>query len=110
MASEKNVNYSLEQVLELSKMYQEYNKSVAEIAEHFGKSEKSIRSKLVQLGIYMPASTNQAMKQPTKAELLRLIEKKLALEVNALQSLEKGDKRAINLLGEVIGKHIDLSV
>lgn len=102
MASEKNVNYTPEQVLDLSKLYTEQKKSTAEIAEHFGKSEKSIRAKLVQLGIYMPASTNQATKQPTKAELLRTIEQKLSLEPSTLQSLEKGDKAAIVSLLQAI--------
>lgn len=74
--SVENSNYSTEMVQELVSMYEELgNEGIEEIAQHFEKTVRSIRSKLVREGVYI-ASPKQSKRAngPSKKEILRDLE------------------------------------
>ena len=68
------VNYTDEQVTELKTMYAELgNKGLEEIAEHFSKSVRSVRAKLVREHVYVAPDKPTSVKKnegPTKKELI----------------------------------------
>ena len=69
----KNANYSVEMTDKIISQYQN-GISVDEIADAIGKSVRSVRSKLVREGVYIPQEkkTSKKVQEPTKKELLRL--------------------------------------
>lgn len=73
----KNSNYTPEQLVQVIAMYDELgNDGLEKIAEHFNRSVRSIRSKLVHAGVYRVSSKTTTRKdgEPAKKELLRAIE------------------------------------
>lgn len=73
----KNVNYTPEMLDTLFSMYDELgNEGLEDIAEALDKPIRSIRSKLVREGVYIPSakSPNNKINGPSKKELLRDIE------------------------------------
>jgi hypothetical protein len=71
------VNYTPEMLDTLYSMYEKLgNEGIEEIARTIGKTEKSIRSKLVREGLYKPSEKSKVKANgPSKKELLREIEK-----------------------------------
>ena len=68
-------NYSVEMTDKIISDYQN-GISVAEISESIGKSVRSVRSKLVREGVYIPQekSTSKKVQEPTKKELLKVLD------------------------------------
>ena len=68
------VNYTDEQVTELKDMYAELgNDGLEQIAEHFTKSVRSVRAKLVREQVYVAPEKPTSVKKndgPTKKELI----------------------------------------
>ena len=76
-ATQKTVNYTAEMVDSMIEMYNELgNEGLDTIADNFGKSVRSVRSKLVREGVYVASPKKTAAKQdgPSKKEILRDIE------------------------------------
>ena len=71
----KQVNYSVEMTDKIISEYQS-GISVDEIASAIGKSVRSVRSKLVREGVYIPQEkkTSKKVQEPTKKELLRTLD------------------------------------
>ena len=71
----KQVNYSVEMTDKIISEYQS-GISVDEIANAIGKSVRSVRSKLVREGVYIPQEkkTSKKVQEPTKKELLRTLD------------------------------------
>ena len=67
----KIANYSVEMTDKIISQYQN-GTSVDEIATSIGKSVRSVRSKLVREGVYIPQEkkTSKKVQEPTKKELL----------------------------------------
>ena len=71
----KIANYSVEMTDKIISEYQS-GISVDEIANAIGKSVRSVRSKLVREGVYIPQEkkTSKKVQEPTKKELLRTLD------------------------------------
>ena len=76
-ATQKAANYTAEMVDSMIEMYNDVgNDGLDEIADTLGKTERSVRSKLVREGVYVASPKKTAAKQdgPSKKEILREIE------------------------------------
>ena len=71
----KQPNYTASMTAQIIDDYQA-NKSVEEIASSIGKSVRSVRSKLVREGVYIPQEkkTSRKSDEPTKKELLKTLD------------------------------------
>tara|TARA_B100000513_G_C11793352_1_gene149211 strand:+ start:226 stop:531 length:306 start_codon:yes stop_codon:yes gene_type:complete len=71
----KTINYSAELTAQIIEDYQN-GSSVEEISSAIGKSLRSVRSKLVREGVYIPQEkkTSKKVQEPTKKELLRTLD------------------------------------
>lgn len=97
MASEKTVNYSAEQVAEMSAKYLS-GVSVEALASEMGKSVRSVVAKLSQLGVYVKQAKAKGVSSATKAELVKGVAEMLGVEAGKLESLQKADKAALEVL------------
>lgn len=88
---DNSTKYTPVQEKELVQRYQR-GESVQSLASYFDKSTKSIIAKLSRLGIYRARVSKPRF---TKLDMLAEIEVLLNLDPKSLQSLEKGDKSAI---------------
>lgn len=78
-ATDKNTNYTPEMLEQMIAMYAELgNDGLDEIADHFSKPVRSVRSKLVREGVYVASPKGAANKSdgPSKKQLLRDLETK----------------------------------
>lgn len=107
MTNEKNANYTSEQEREIVRLYHN-STSIAQLAAQFGKSEKSIIGKLVQLEEYKPTQRTVKESRKTKLGLIREIERSINVPEGSLDSLEKGTHEALSLLHEPVTKFLDL--
>lgn len=101
-ATEKTVNYTEEQVQTIVALYEEFgNDGLDQIAEQVGKSVRSVRSKLVREGVYIPSPKKGPVRQdgPSKKELLRDLETK-GFDVTGF---EGATKHALSRLSELLG-------
>jgi transposase-like protein len=64
--------WSPEEEEELVKLYCDDNMGVLEIAEYFGKNNRSIISKLVQLKVYKKPETDRKNKRSVKSMIIEL--------------------------------------
>ena len=72
----KIANYSVEMTDKIISDYQN-GTEISEIADAIGKSVRSVRSKLVREGVYIPqekTSRSKKIQEPTKKELLRTLD------------------------------------
>jgi transposase len=78
----KTVNYSVEMTDQIISDYQS-GVTVDEIANAIGKSVRSVRSKLVREGVYIAQEkkTSRKVQEPTKKELLNVLEEKVSFPV-----------------------------
>ena len=104
--TDKTVNYTDEAVARLHEVYdgdatdEVKRAQVAQLAEELGKSEGSVRAKLVREGIYVPyAKVEKAGPRVTKAQLVTAIAVELDVDEDVVGSLEKATKVA---LGKVL--------
>ena len=87
----KTVNYSAELTAQIIEDYQN-GSSVEEISSAIGKSLRSVRSKLVREGVYIAQekkSKSNKPKEPTKKELLRVLESQVDFPVEGLLGATK---------------------
>lgn len=79
----KIVNYSVEMTDKIISDYQN-GIEISEIADAIGKSVRSVRSKLVREKVYIPqekTSRSKKVQEPTKKELLNVLEEKVSFPV-----------------------------
>ena len=86
----KTVNYTAELTQKIIDDYQN-GSSVQTIAESIGKSLQSVRSKLVREGVYIAQEKTKSNKpkEPTKKELLRVLESQVDFPVEGLLGATK---------------------
>ena len=87
----KTVNYTAELTQKIIDDYQN-GSSVQTIAESIGKSLQSVRSKLVREGVYIAQekkSKSNKPKEPTKKELLNVLENQVPFPVTGLLGATK---------------------
>lgn len=89
----KTVNYTDAQLDTLRSMYAELgNEGMEQIASALGKSERSVRSKLVREGVYVAAPKTTAVRKdmgPSKKDLLNQLESIVGFDVTPLQGATK---------------------
>lgn len=89
----KTVNYTDDQLDTLRSMYAELgNEGMEQIATALGKSERSVRSKLVREGVYVAAPKTTAVRKdmgPSKKDLLNQLESIVGFDVTPLQGATK---------------------
>ena len=79
----KTINYSVEMTDKIVSDYQN-GTEISEIADAIGKSVRSVRSKLVREGVYIAqekTSRSNKVQEPTKKELLNVLEEKVSFPV-----------------------------
>lgn len=79
----KTINYSVEMTDKIISDYQN-GIEISEIADAIGKSVRSVRSKLVREKVYIPqekTSRSKKVQEPTKKELLNVLEEKVSFPV-----------------------------
>lgn len=96
MAKQVQPNYTPEQTKELVAGYLAGN-TVAWLANQLNKSTRSVVAKLSAEGVYQP-QTREAVRQPTKCELVAALEQYLGCECGVLESLQRADKPALQAL------------
>jgi hypothetical protein len=105
--TKKTVNYTDAQIATMTEMYAELgNEGLEEISNAIGKTERSIRSKLVREGLYQAAPKKVAAKKdmgPSKKELLNQLEAVVGFDVTPLQG---ATKEGIQLLIEFANSRV----
>jgi hypothetical protein len=103
--ADKTVNYTQAQESEMTERYEAANdeaereKVVKEIAEDFGKTVRSVRAKLVRLGVYVAKTKAPAGKaKETKETIVSDIARTLGVNVEQLNGLEKANKAGLTLI------------
>ena len=102
----KKANYTPEQTAILVDAYQSVDSDetraavVAHYAEEFGKPMQSIRAKLVSEGVYVAKAykTKKGEKPESKAKIVGEIAAFLGVNQETVESLEKANKAALNLI------------
>lgn len=107
MASEKTVNYTAEQVLELLAAY-EVDKDTKVLAEKFGRTERSVIAKLVQEKVYQTKAGQLKEKRKTKLEMLAEVEVAMGLDKGSLDSFEKGTLDAVKALYSYAAEYLKI--
>ena len=115
----KKVNYTTAQTAELVAAYEAADSDEAraevvdEFAMTFGKPAQSIRAKLVSEGVYI-AKTYKGKtgeKPESKAKIVGDIASVLGVTQEAVESLEKANKKALTLIrGTLVAAHRALNV
>jgi hypothetical protein len=89
----KTVNYTDDQLDTLRSMYAELgNEGMEQIATALGKSERSVRSKLVREGVYVATPKTTTVRKdmgPSKKDLLNQLESIVGFDVTPLQGATK---------------------
>ena len=104
--ADKKVNYTPEQAAELVAAYEaastdsERVSVVEEFAAEFGKPMQSIRAKLVSEGVYVAKTytTKKGEKPESKSAIVADIAETLGVSQEVVESLEKANKAALNLI------------
>lgn len=105
MATEKVVNYTEAQVTELVAAYSAVaedekarNAVVADFAEKFGKTQRSIVAKLVREKVYVSKAVAAGKRDMLKSEMISKIAKLVGREEEVMESLEKATGTALKAL------------
>lgn len=99
--SEKSATWPTETVQELTAMYDGDNSKLPEIAAKLKKSVPSIRSKLVNLGVYVKPETPKKVggaSSVRKIQLVNEVAEHLKMGKGSLESLEKASKADLESL------------
>jgi hypothetical protein len=94
-------NYSAEQTTTAVEMYGN-GVSVETIAAELGKSVRSVVAKLSREGVYVAKSKQTGATRVTKAALITAIAAKVGSTDEALESLEKATKEALEILAAAL--------
>lgn len=95
---EKTVNYTQEQVAEMVASYRA-GTSVEDLAKNLGKSTRSVVAKLSREGVYeSKAKARGAAGRVTKDALVTQMAIKIGVDLEALKSLSKAEKSALELV------------
>lgn len=90
-------NYTAEQTSQMVELYTS-GSSVGSIAEMLGKSTRSIIAKLSREKVYVAKGKVSTSTRVTKAQLITMIAAKVNSTDEALESLEKASKEALEIL------------
>lgn len=101
MATEKTVNYTEEQTVELVNAYKA-GEAVEALALNLGKSVKSIVAKLSREGVYKAKAHQPSTTRVTKADLVNKIATELQLDAAKLETLAKASHEALELLASKV--------
>jgi hypothetical protein len=94
----KTPNWTDAEVATLKQAYSE-NQNLTELSKTFGKTVPALRSKLVYLGVYeKQQATKAGASAVRKVTLVGQLAKRLGVDAEAVQSLEKANKEALELL------------
>lgn len=106
MMTDKNVNYTAEQV---AKMVADYNggkgMTVEAIAEAMGKSVRSVVGKLSREKVYVAKSKTSGSRSATKAENVAALEKLLGANPGDFASFEKATAGELNKFLELVSAY-----
>ena len=98
MASEKTVNYTAEQEVEMIEKFKT-GVTVEALAEAMGKTTRSVIAKLTSLDVYTSKAKAKAeTRAETKAELVARVEANLGLKKGVLESLVKSSRDSLVML------------
>jgi len=100
--AKKSKNYADEDVSKLLALYAEHGTAGIEaVAQEIGKTVRSVRSKLVNLGAYVPAEKPEKAKKqgPSKKDLLSELS---AITGSSHNGLDPASKAAISELIEIV--------
>lgn len=102
--TEKNVNYTADQV---TQMVADYKAGVAveAIATALGKSVRSVVGKLSREKVYVAKSKVAGTRSATKAENVAAIEKLLGANAGDFASFEKATASELNKFMELVGAY-----
>lgn len=95
--TEKAVNYTEAQTVELVKGYQE-GATVEQLAEKMGKSVRSVVAKLSREGVYTPKAKAKGVARVKKAELVERLATACGVPVELFESLEKANHEVLETL------------
>lgn len=93
---ENKVNYTEAQTADLVEAYKS-GVAVEEIAAKLGKTVRSVVAKLVREGVYV-AKTKSTFNRPSKAAVIAVIADLALVDPQALASLEKANREALEVL------------
>lgn len=104
MASEKIVNYTAEQTQEMVATYtaSPTEETVKALAEKFGRTTKSVISKLAKEQVYQAKTKIGARRAMLKAEMVTEIAKLLEVSEDKVESLEKATGPALSMVMEAL--------
>jgi len=94
-------NYTAEQTTTAVEMYSN-GVSVETIAAEIGKSVRSVVAKLSREGVYKAKAKAAGANRVTKAALITVIAAKVGSTDEALESLEKATKEALEILAAAL--------
>ena len=95
-------NYSPELVAKITADY-ESGTDIEQISKDSGKSVRSLRAKLSQLGVYKTASKNPTKSGGvTREKIVRVLEETLNLTEDSLSSLESAKKGELEMLLQAV--------
>lgn len=100
--TDKNVNYTADQVTQMVTDYQA-GVTVEAIAEAMGKSVRSVVGKLSREKVYVAKGKVAGARSATKAENVAALERQLGVEAGSFASFEKATVAALELLVEMTG-------
>lgn len=95
--TDKPVNYTPEQTLDLVNRYQA-GETVEAIAEAFGKTARSIVAKLSREGVYKPKTKTGSAARVKKADLVDQIAARCGVPAEQFESLEKATHEVLEAL------------
>jgi hypothetical protein len=95
--TDKTVNYTDDQTVELVNRYQA-GEAVEALAEAFGKSTRSIVAKLSREKVYVAKSKAAGTGRVTKAILINELADRAGVDREVLESLEKASVEALQVL------------
>lgn len=99
---EKTVNYTQEQVAEMVAAYRA-GTSIEDLAKNLGKSTRSVVAKLSREGVYeSKAKAKVAAGRVTKEQMVALLADRMGEDVEALKSLAKAEKVALELVTKFV--------
>jgi hypothetical protein len=111
MSKEKAENYSVEDVMRLREVYTAEGlddagrkEAVVSLADELNRSEASVRSKLVNMGVYKKAEkvTKTGEKIESKGTIVNEIADLIGASVESFDSLEKANKSVLQSIREAL--------
>lgn len=99
--SEMKTGYTAEMEAELYDLYVAQGEDIPVLADHFGRSVRSVIAKLSQMGVYK-AKTKAQPKAVTKADRVAAIAEMLRVSVEDIEDLAKAKVSSLSILEQAI--------